>query len=131
MDIFFRIFFLAMGGVFLIMLLKRERAEWGVLLSLAVGCVMLFLMWPQLQALVEGISAFAPYAENKDWLEPVIKITGAAFVGEWGVQACRDAGENAVAYKLELATKLVILVLALPLINQILALVGQMLNQNV
>lgn len=128
MDIFFRIFLLALSGVFLILLLKKERPEWGVLLSVSLCCLLLFTLWPQLKELVDSLSAFTPLAGQSNWLGPVLKMAGAAFVGEWGVQACKDAGENAIAYKLELSTKVVILVLAMPLITQILQLIAHLLT---
>lgn len=62
------------------------------------------------------------------WLGPLLKIVGVAFLGEWGVQLCRDAGENAIAVKLEMGVKIVLLVLCIPVIAQLLNLITSLLN---
>ena len=51
-----------------------------------------------------------------------------AFLGEWGVQLCKDAGENAIAVKLEMGVKIVLLVLCIPVISQLLNLITSLLN---
>ena len=51
---------------------------------------------------------------------PVLKTIGAAYLTSFGVQISREAGEEAISGIIELAGKLVILLIALPLIQAIL-----------
>ncbi len=48
-----------------------------------------------------------------------MKIIGIAYVAEFGAQIVRDAGQESIASKIELAGKIFILVLAIPIINVI------------
>ena len=53
----------------------------------------------------------------------VLKITGIAYIAEFGAEICRDAGEGAIAAKIEMAGKVIIIALAVPIITSLLDLV--------
>lgn len=50
----------------------------------------------------------------------MLKILGVAYLAEFASVICRDAGEQAVAQKVEFAAKVIIAVLALPILVAIL-----------
>ena len=52
-------------------------------------------------------------------LETVLKIIGIAYIAEFGAQVTRDAGQGSIAAKIELAGKVLILIMAIPIINVI------------
>lgn len=43
---------------------------------------------------------------NKDFFAILIKITGIAYLIEFAINVCKDAGENGIASKVELARKI-------------------------
>ena len=47
----------------------------------------------------------------------LIKITGIAFLSEFAVSICKDSGESAIASKIELGTKIIIISMSIPIIN--------------
>ena len=49
----------------------------------------------------------------------LFKSLGVCFLAQFAADSCRDAGENALASKVELAGKISILVLSLPLFEEI------------
>lgn len=51
------------------------------------------------------------------YLKTVLKIIGIAYIAEFGAQIVRDAGQESIASKIELAGKVLILVLAIPIIS--------------
>ncbi|MFZ5641387.1 MAG: stage III sporulation protein AD, partial [Bacillota bacterium] len=53
---------------------------------------------------------------NLLYMETVMKIIGIAYIAEFGAQICRDAGEGAVAGEIEFAAKVIVMVLAIPII---------------
>ena len=53
-------------------------------------------------------------------MNTLIKIMGVAYVAEYGAQICKDAGENSLGSKVELAGKLTILSLSVPVVLVIL-----------
>jgi stage III sporulation protein AD len=60
---------------------------------------------------------------NQEYLKLAVKIVGLAYLAGFGAQICRDAGESGMAAKIELAGKIFILVLGIPVMAGILDLV--------
>jgi stage III sporulation protein AD len=57
---------------------------------------------------------------NPFFLQTVLKVVGVAYLASFTAQICRDAGESAIAGKVELVGKVAILILALPVMWAIL-----------
>ena len=47
-------------------------------------------------------------------------MIGVAYLAEFGAQVCRDAGENSIAAKIEFAGKIIILIMAVPILMAVL-----------
>lgn len=56
---------------------------------------------------------------NTDFLLIIIKVIGIAYIVEFGKNVCIDAGQSSIATKLEMAGKVVIVVLTIPLISSL------------
>jgi stage III sporulation protein AD len=57
---------------------------------------------------------------NEDFFEILIKITGIAYLIEFGSNLCADAGEKAIAAKVEFAGKALIITMSIPIIATLL-----------
>ncbi|HHX50103.1 MAG TPA: stage III sporulation protein AD, partial [Clostridia bacterium] len=57
---------------------------------------------------------------NQFYLATIMKIIGIAYIAEFGAQVCRDAGETAIASRVEFAAKVLVMVLAIPILVAIL-----------
>ena len=49
-----------------------------------------------------------------------MKITGIAFITEFAVSICKDSGESAIASKIDLGGKVVIISMSIPIISTLL-----------
>ena len=99
----------------LLVALRPLRPELATLLSLAAGACLLALVLGRLRAVVATLSAMASKAElDPVFLRTVLKVIGVSYLAGFTAQVCRDAGEGAMAGKVELAGKVAILLLALP-----------------
>jgi stage III sporulation protein AD len=56
---------------------------------------------------------------NMVFLKTILKIIGIAYIAEFGAQIVRDAGMEAIASKIELSGKILIMVMAIPIITVI------------
>ncbi len=56
---------------------------------------------------------------NMVYLETILKIIGIAYIAEFGAQITKDAGQGAIAAKIEMAGKILILVMAIPILTVI------------
>lgn len=101
----------------LLTLLRHQRSELAVQLSIVVSIILFLFVLTKMTAIVRVLEEIANRVSlNQFYLTTLLKILGIAFIAEFGAQICRDAGESAVAGKVEMAAKVLVLVLALPII---------------
>ncbi len=116
----FQVVGLAVVSVVVLLVIRRHRPEMAVLLALVVGLVIFFMVAQRLLAVLEFLRDLAARAGvDSLYLNIILKIVGIAYITEIGAQVCRDAQETSVAAKVELAGKLLILVLAVPIVMAI------------
>lgn len=112
---------LAIVSVVLLLVIRQQRPEVAVLLGLAVGLAVFLMVAQRLAAILDFLRDLASRAQvDSLYLNTILKIVGIAYMAEIGTQVCHDAGENSVASKVELAGKILILVLAMPIVMAIL-----------
>lgn len=64
---------------------------------------------------------------NTTFIVLLIKITGIAFLSEFAVSICKDSGESAIASKIELGSKIIIISMSVPIISSLLELIIKIL----
>ena len=122
MEIIFYIIALALVALVAAIYLKNSGLPVAGLLVIICGGVLILLkVIPYLVELFHTISDLAGSSDlSTDYLSLVIKVVCLAYIGEFAGQLCRDAGENGMAQKVELGAKVVIMVMAVPLLQTIL-----------
>lgn len=119
---------LGLIGTLLILVVKGKTPEIAFLLSILVGAFILLFLIDKISAVLGILGRLAEETHvNPVFLTTILKIVGIAYIAEFGAQVVRDAGEDSIASKIELAGKILILVLAIPIIQSILQTVLQML----
>lgn len=107
----------AVVAVALLAVLRRERPEVAVVLGVAAGTVLLVFVLRQVTAVVDAVADLGRRAGIQEgYMASLLKVIGVAYLAEFGAQICRDAGEGALAAKVELAGKVFILLLAVPVL---------------
>lgn len=123
MDIM-RIIGVAILTVFAVLILKPTRPEIAVLVGVVGGAVILFMFIDGLSAVVGNIMAIVNRTGiSTEVFGTLLKIIGIGYLTEFAATVCNDAGNQSMAQKVLLAGKVVILVLALPIINNLIELV--------
>lgn len=64
---------------------------------------------------------------NQVYLQTILKIIGIAYIAEFGAQIAKDAGQGSLAGKIELAGKILIIVMAIPIITVIIETIIQLI----
>lgn len=64
---------------------------------------------------------------NKDYLTLLLKVTGISYIIELATNICKDAGNNAVASKVEMLGKISIVVLTIPILTSVISTVLEIL----
>ncbi len=114
--IIFKIVGLAVISSILIIVIRQKRPELAFLLSLVSGIIILVLVIGQVGMVIDLLRQLAEKARvDIMYFNTIIKIVGIAYIGEFGAEITRDAGENALASKIEMSVKIIILFLAIPI----------------
>lgn len=101
-------------------MLRRYHQEYAVLVGIAAGIVILIEILTSIAPAVQQINRLLCSAGISSQYEVILlKTLGICFLAQFAADACRDAGESALASKMELAGKISILILSLPLFEQI------------
>lgn len=101
----------------LAVLLKEEKPEIAILVSIVTGLVIFVFLITKLNSVMSVLKYFASKA-NIDvlYFSTILKVIAIAYITEFGAQICRDAGEGSIATKVELAGKVLIMVIAIPIL---------------
>lgn len=107
-------------AVIMIIILKNYRPEMALVLAIVTGVgIMLFALY-KLSSVVNILNDLVTKSGiNKDFLFIIIKVIGIAYIVEFGKNICIDAGQSSIATKLEMAGKVIIVVLTVPLISSL------------
>lgn len=117
----FQYVLLALAAVLVSLVLKQVNRELALILVLVTGIGILVGLLGHIAQIVRLVEDIARRADVGNLhLGTLLRIMGVAYAAEYGAQICKDAGEGSLSVKVELAGKLVILVLSIPLILVIL-----------
>lgn len=101
--------------------LKQFRKEIALQLTILTGAIIFMLILGKIKIIIDLLQNLADQANiSSYYLLIVLKIVGVAYLAEFAADICRDAEERALATKIEVAAKVGVLVLAIPIIVAIL-----------
>jgi len=111
---------LGLVATMLILILKETRPEFAFQAAIAAGVIIIVMILGYLAEVVQAITEVALEAGlNIAYLQTLMRIIAIAYLAEFGSQVCQDAGQGSIASKIELAAKVIILVMAVPIIMEV------------
>lgn len=112
----------------LAIVLRQYRPEYAVFVSLACSILtVVYLLQGMLQVMEELGGLLENAAIPGDLIRVVVKCLGVCVLTELAGQTCRDAGEQAIGAKVELAGKVTLVLVSLPLFQRLLQLAEKLL----
>lgn len=109
--------------------LRGQRPEFAMLLSLGCGVFVLLNLLGQMKGILSGLErVMAGLSGQSELTGIILKALGICIVAELGSQCCRDAGEAAIAAKVELAAKTALVLMCMPVFTQLLETAGELLR---
>lgn len=128
MEEIIKIIGIGLVALVIIVILRQYRPEYAIYISIIAGILILFLAVDKISGIVNLLQSISDKTYiNKNFLNTLIKITGIAFLTEFAVSVCSDAGEKAIASKIEIGSKVVIITMSIPIITSLLELIVEIL----
>lgn len=120
MDII-KIIGIGLTSLIIIVIVKQYRPEFVLYVSLAAGTLILVMIMEKINSIISLLTTLSnKTAINNEFLVLLIKITGIAFLTEFTVSICKDTGETAIANKVDLGGKVLIISMSIPIIASLL-----------
>lgn len=117
---------LAMITSLLYLLLKEMVPSFAFAVMMITAIYILFVILSEMVHVLQLLRNLAnKVAIQSIYLDTIIKIIGIAYVTELGANVTKDAGLSSVSTKIELAGKVFILLLAIPIIEAVMEVILQ------
>lgn len=127
MDII-KIVGIAFITLIVVIILKQYKPEFAMYASILGGAIILFMSLGKITGIIQLLENISlKTAINGEFLGILIKITGIAFLTEFAVSVCKDAGETAIANKVDLGGKVIIVAISIPIVSALLETVVKVL----
>ena len=124
----FQIVMIGMLGAVLAILMKNYNPAIAVLISLATGLIIFLSVLPMFAEAIGFVRHLGEMADGFGaYTTLALRVIGVAYIAEIGSSVCADANESAIAAKIDLAARVIILVLAMPVIVDIVRIVTGLL----
>ncbi len=112
----------------LIVIIKDTKPEFTVLISIVTGVIIFSMLLSKLSYVITAISTLSSKVDvNITYFNTILRIIGMAYIVEFAAQISRDAGQESIAMKIELAGKVMIMVLAIPILMALMDLILKIL----
>lgn len=127
MDII-KIIGIGLISLIIIIILKQYKPEFTIYVSIIAGVLIITLCLDRLTGIINILTTLSSRTGiNSEYLGILLKITGIAILTEFAVSICNDAGESAIATKIDLGGKIIIISISIPIIVALLELIVKIL----
>ncbi|MCK9575008.1 MAG: SpoIIIAC/SpoIIIAD family protein [Clostridia bacterium] len=111
-----------------VLVVKQIKPEIAVVLGIAGSLVILVMVINMLSDVFNVFNIIVDKTGvSKDLFTAILKIIGVGYITEFGANVCLDSGSANIADKVLLGGKIVIMVLALPIITSLIEIIESIL----
>ena len=123
-----KIICVAIIAVILISIIKMYKPEYAIEITICASIILLYFV-------VEGIGYSINYINGiynklsygKSYFPIILKVLVIAYITEFSVALCNDAGEKSIASKVELAGKIAIFFASIPVFDSLMSLLNNLI----
>ena len=115
-------------AIIIVIIIKQYKPEFAIYISIITGAIILYMIFGKLQGIINLLQNIGSKAGvNSQFLSLLLKITGIAFFSEFAINICKDAGEGAIASKIDIGSKVIIVSMSIPIISSLLDVILKLL----
>ena len=119
---------IALIAAILSIILKKQTPEFSVAISIVAGIFLFSKVMTYLIHVVTNVKGLIASAGiSSEYLQIIFKALGICFFTQFSADVCNDAGESALGTKIEFIGKVAVVLVALPLFEDILHVINNLL----
>lgn len=119
---------IGIAGAVCTVLIKQYKPEYAVFVRIAAGIVIALLIVTDLANGINSLTRLFSDSSSGEYIKIMLKALGICLLAQFGADTCRDAGEIALASKIELAGKVIVLCMSLPLFGYVAGMVAEIIG---
>ncbi|MCI8965534.1 MAG: stage III sporulation protein AD [Clostridia bacterium] len=128
MDVF-KIIGVGFVATIIAVILKEYRKEYVIYVSIIAGIIIISMSMNFLSEIISTLTNLSEkLGTNSNFIVLLLKITGISILLEFAISICQDSGENAIATKIDLGGKILILGMSVPVISKLVEILFNMIN---
>lgn len=111
-------------SLIIIIILKQYKPEFTIYVSIIAGVIILFMVMDKFFLVINLLTNISEKSGTGSiFIAILLKVTGIAILTEFAVSICKDSGEVAIANKIDLGGKVIIISMSIPIITALLELI--------
>lgn len=119
---------IALVATMIILVLKQYKPEYALFVSILGGVILFAFALSKVSSIITLLENLTNHIGiDQKFFSILLKITGIAYLTEFAIHVCKDAGESAIASKLEVVGKILIVSMSIPIISTLLETVMKLL----
>lgn len=120
---------IGIGAVALALMVKQQKSEYALYLSLSAVVLILVFSMNRLQVVMETIRKIEQYTGiDAAMLKILVKLMGITYVSEFASGICKDAGFSAIGSQIEMFAKFSIMAVSVPVLLTLLETIEGLLS---
>lgn len=109
-------------AVILVVIVKEQNKSIATMISIISGVIVTIYVVTNIDGIFSALNNLASLSSvETKYLSLILKISGITYLIEFGKNLCVDAGECALGTKLEMAGKVMIVTLTLPVLTEVIS----------
>ena len=120
---------IALIAAILSIVLKKYNPEYSIVLSIITGIFLFAKISTYLISIISSVKGLLNFSNvPADFILIMFKSLGICFLTQFSSDSCIDAGEAALASKIEFIGKIAVVLVAMPLIEEIIKVVTKLIG---
>jgi len=122
-----KIILVAITALFLVIIAGSIKREYGFIIAVAASVIISFYGLSKITVMAEKVREFQQFIGwDREYLTILLKMLGIAYLTQFAVNLCRDAGQGAIASQIGFAGKISMLIVSFPVLESLIKTVGEL-----
>ena len=118
---------LALTATIMCKLMDKYNKIYSIIITLAATAIIILLVFTYISPIVETVNDLMTSSGlGYQYSEILFKALGICYITQFAYDICKDSNENAIATQVELAGKIALLILSLPLFKSLIEIVTKL-----
>lgn len=110
-------------------ILQKTNPEFSMMVALITGILIFMFVLASFTPILDSLEDWMnEFGLNNVYFTTVVKTLGICYLTQMASDTCKDAGYSSIASKVELAGKITILLMALPMFENLISLTIELVN---